>query len=151
MELQNPIDFLMNHYYHNKYIDEKITFKHKSINYYISLLYNKSARNKKFNKITYVFNPFLTRYYKRHIVKISKNEIIEILDLIDNKGIINNPIYHLNKYYEEEPLDKHQQYSLYNYNFYDMLFFDYLTHRDRDLLHTRLAEYEHDKLTVYFD
>tara|TARA_R110000803_G_scaffold134452_5_gene201543 strand:- start:3399 stop:3854 length:456 start_codon:yes stop_codon:yes gene_type:complete len=151
MEIQNPIHFLMNHYYHNKYVDKKITFRHKSINYYIGLLYNKTARNKKFNKITYVYNPFLTSYYKRHIVEISKNEITEILDLIDSKGIINNPIYHLNKYYEEEPLNRHQQYSLYNYNFYDMLFFDYLTHKNRKLVYKRLKKYEKDKLTVQFD
>ena len=151
MEIQNPINFLMDHYYYNKYIDKKITYRNKSINYYIGLLYNKTARNQKFNKRTYIFNPFLTKYYKRHIVSISKNEIDEILDLIDNKGVFINPIYHLQKYYEDEPLDRHQYYSLYNYNFYDMLIFDYLKHKNRDLVFKKLEDYETEKLTVLFD
>lgn len=150
MELRNPIHYLLEHYYHNKYIDKKKTYRSKSINYYVGLLYNKTERNKKFNKITYVYNPFLTFYYKRHIVKISKNEINEILDLIDDNKITNNMTYHYDEYYQLEPLNEHEHYALYNYNFYDMLFFDYMKHKNRKKLFRRLKKHEQDKLYVQF-
>lgn len=150
MELQNPTRFLLDYYYNNKYILKKITFKHKTINSYIAQLYLKTHSNTKFKKINIVFNPFCSNYLKRNISYITRDELSEMIDKIDENIIINNCCFHFKEYYEKYPINQYQFYSFKNYNSYDMLLFEYCSHRDRDKTLKEFEIFNKNKLKVIF-
>tara|TARA_R100000951_G_scaffold86972_1_gene74714 strand:- start:654 stop:1109 length:456 start_codon:yes stop_codon:yes gene_type:complete len=150
MILQNPIKYLLEHYYIIKYKQKNKKYKNKNIQFYIGVTYGKTARNKKFKSIQKIFNPFTTFYLKRNIYSLKQEEIIKILDHIDEVGIINNPRYDLEEYTSKEPMNKYQFYALKNYNFYDSLFFEYASHKDRDVVFEQLKEFEISKLKISF-
>tara|TARA_R100000951_G_scaffold113864_2_gene116842 strand:+ start:651 stop:1106 length:456 start_codon:yes stop_codon:yes gene_type:complete len=151
MELQNPNQFLMDYYYNNKYVLKKKTFKHKTVNYFIAHLHQKTHSNKKFKKINIVFNPFCSFYLKRNITNITEDELTEMMNKIDKCEIINNCSYHFIEYYKKAPINQYQFYSLKNYNFYDMLLFEYCSHRDRERIWRELSIFKQNKLKVIFD
>lgn len=151
MELQNPINYLLDYYYNNKYILKKKTFKHKTINYFISHLYTKTSTNIKFKKLNIVFNPFCSHHLKRNIANVSKEELSSMMDKIDSEEITNNKCFHYIEYYQKDPVNQYQFYSLKNYNFFDMLLFEYCSHRNRKKSWRELTIYTQEKLRVTFD
>ena len=150
MELQNPMNYLLDNFYNNKFVEKKKTYRNKTIREYISTIYNKTYTNKKFKKINYVFNPFLSYHLKRNIYRVSKTELDQVMDLIDEKNIINNKKYHLIEFYKEEPISQYDFFCLKNYNFYDTLLFEYITHKEREQVYERLKKFESDKLKINF-
>ena len=150
MILQNPIKYLLEHYYIIKYKQKNKKYKSKNIQFYIGITYNKTARNKKFKSLQKIFNPFTTFYLKRNIYSLKQEEIIHILNHIDAEGIVNNPRFDLQEYTTKEPMNQYQFFALKNYNFYDSLFFEYAEHKDRDRVFEKLKEYELSKLNISF-
>tara|TARA_R100000541_G_scaffold53146_1_gene61071 strand:- start:612 stop:1067 length:456 start_codon:yes stop_codon:yes gene_type:complete len=150
MLLQNPITYLLDNYYTQKYLKKNKKYRNKNINYYIAQTYTKTERNKKFKNPHFIFNPFTTLHLKRNIFGINPKEVESILDIIDSEGIVNNPRYDLNEYYQKDPMSQHEFYSLKNYNFYDSLFFEYAEHHDKEKVFRELNEYETRKLNISF-
>tara|TARA_R110001592_G_scaffold208565_4_gene459627 strand:- start:392 stop:862 length:471 start_codon:yes stop_codon:yes gene_type:complete len=151
LHLQNPINYLMDYFYNNKFILKKKTYQNKTINYFIGHLYTKTHCNNKFKKINIVFNPFCSFYFQRNISKLSLDEIDELMLKVDNKQIVNNKRFHLIEYYEKYPLNQYQFYSLKKYNFYDVLIFQYCTHKSKDRVYKEHNDYITSKLSITFD
>lgn len=151
MRLENPINFLLNEYYNLKYRVVHKKYQHKTLNFFISSTYRKTAMNKKFHKLRPVFNPFLTLYFKRTIYDLDIHEIIKIMDLIDAGEIVNNPRYDFLEYHIKEPISTTQYYSLKNYNFYDYLMLEYAEHKDRDRTFADWKKHETDKFSLSFN
>ena len=150
MILQNPIKYLLEHYYMLKYKKKNKKYKNKTIQFFIGVTYDKTGRNKKFHAIQKIFNPFTTFYLKRNIYSLKEEEIIDILDHIDAEGIVNNPRFDLQEFMTQDPMNQYQFYALKNYNFYDSLFFEYAEHKNRDRVFEQLKEYELSKLNISF-
>ena len=150
MEIHNPIYYLLDNYYECKYVLERKTFKYKSINFYISFTYKKTQTNKKFTKLFPVFNSICCRELGRNITSISYNEFDELLRRIDNTATFKERQYHLEEFYEHDPMTPEQFRSLKLYNFYDFLLFEYYSHRDKDLIKRQLEEHSLKKLKCEF-
>ena len=150
MLLQNPITYLLDNYYTQKYLKKNKKYRNKNINFFIANTYKKTGRNKKFKTLQKIFNPFTTLYLNRNIFALTTKEVESILDIIDSEGIINNPRYDLNEYYKDDPMSQHEFFSLKNYNFYDALFFEYADHKDREKVFEELNKYESRKLNISF-
>ena len=141
MKLQNPIFFLMDNYYNCKYIEERKSLKNKSINYYISNTFKRSNSNKKFKHLRPIYNAICSLFCKRNVVYLKIDEMKEILDKIDEGYSIIPRKYHLEDYYEQEPMTAANYKSLCKYNFYDGLLFEYATLKDREVIFKKMEKY----------
>ena len=150
MEVHNPIFFLLDNYYNCKYELERKTFKYKSINFYISFCYKKTQTNKKYNKLFPVFNAICCKELGRNITSISKDEIEELMTKIDTLPAFKERQYHLEPFYESDPMTAEQFRSLKNYNFFDILLFEYYSHRNKDLIYQQLEAHSLKKLKCEF-
>ena len=65
----------------------------------------------------------------------------EILDKIDEGYTIIPRKYHLEDYYEQEPMTAANYKSLCKYNFYDGLLFEYATLKDREIIFKKMEKY----------
>lgn len=147
----NPVHFLLDFFYQSKYVKFKKRFEFKNINFFISHTLRRTDKNKKYKKLMPIFNPICSLYFKKNICSIKKFELEEILDLIDNDEFDIKPrMFHLNSYYKSEPMSSDEFFSLTKYNFYDLLIFDYVRHRDREKTITEYEKYEDDRLQVRF-
>tara|TARA_R110000765_G_scaffold260253_1_gene360474 strand:+ start:463 stop:918 length:456 start_codon:yes stop_codon:yes gene_type:complete len=139
MQIQNPIYFLLDHYYFVKYIEKRKSLKHKSINFYISNTYKRSASNRKFKTIRPVFNAMSSLYLKRNVVQMTEQEMEKILDDIDEEYQIIPRKFHLETYYKEYPMQADDYKSLMKFNFYDLLIFEYISHKDRNIVFNKMV------------
>ena len=141
MILQNPIYYLLDNYYNCKYVEERKSLQNKSISYFISNTFKRSQSNKKFKKKRPIFNAVCSLYFKRNVVFLKLEEIKELLDKIDEGYSITPRKYHLESYYEEEPMTAANYKSLCKYNFYDALLFEYATLGDRMVIFKKMEKY----------
>ena len=144
MKIHNPSFYLLDYYYTSKYVECRKTLKHKSINYFISSIFNKSQSNKKFNTMRPIFNAMCSYYFKKNVVYLKITQMIELLDHIDESYEIIPRKYHLEEFYEEEPLTPSNYKSLMLYNFYDGLLFEYSRHGNRDIILKKMENYNLD-------
>ena len=144
MKIHNPSFYLLDYYYTSKYVECRKTLKHKSINYFISSIFNKSQSNKKFNTMRPIFNAMCSYYFKKNVVYLKTSQMVELLDHIDKGFEIVPRKYHLEEYYEQEPMTASNYKSLMLYNFYDNLLFEYSRHLNRDIILKKMENYNLD-------
>ena len=144
MILQNPIFFLLDNYYNNKYVEDRKSLRNKSISYFISNTFKRSQSNRKFKKKRPIFNAICSLYFKRNVVFLKLEEIKELLDEIDNGYEIEPRKFHLEEYYKEEVMSSANYKSLCKYNFYDALLFEYATLGDRMVIFKKIEKYNLD-------
>lgn len=141
MKIHNSIYFLLDNYYFNKYVENRQSLRTKSINFFISNTFKRSQSNKKFIKLRPIFNAVCSLFFKRNVVHLKLEEMEKILDEIDLGYEIVPRKYHLEEYYEEEPMTPGNFKSLCKYNFYDLLIFEYSSSKDRDVIFKKMKEY----------
>lgn len=141
MKIHNSIYFLLDNYYFNKYVENRKSLRTKSINFFISNTFKRSQSNKKFLNIRPIFNANCSLFFKRNVVYLKMEEMKTILDEIDKGYEIVPRKYHLEDYYEEEPMTPGNFKSLCKYNFYDLLIFEYASSKDRDVIFKKMKEY----------
>jgi hypothetical protein len=141
MKIHNSVFFLLDNYYFNKYIENRKSLRTKSINFFISNTFKRSQTNKKFVKLRPIFNAICSLFFKRNIVYLKQDEMSKLLDEIDKGYEIIPRKYHLEDYYEEEPMTAGNFKSLCKYNFYDLLIFEYSSSKDRDEIFKKMEEY----------
>ena len=141
MKIHNPTFYLLDYYYTSKYVEKRKSLKHKSINYFISSIFNKSQSNKKFNTMRPIFNAMSSYCFHKNVVYLKISQMIEILDEIDRGYEIVPRKYHLEEYYEEEPMTASNYKSLMKYNFYDNLLFEYSRHGNREIILKKMENY----------
>ena len=141
MKIHNSIFYLLDNYYNNKYIEERKSLQNKSINYFISNTFKRSNSNKKFNHLRPIFNAICSLFFKRNIVYLKLEEMKELLDKIDEGYEIVPRKYHLEDYYEAEPMTAANYKSLCKYNFYDSLLFEYAALKERLVIFKKLEKH----------
>jgi hypothetical protein len=97
-----------------------------------------------------VFNAICCKELGRNITSISYEEFDELLRRIDTLSTFKERQYHLEPFYESDPMTPEQFRSLKNYNFFDILLFEYYSHRDKDLIKRQLEEHNLNKLRCEF-
>lgn len=141
MKIHNSIFYLLDNYYNNKYIEERKSLQNKSINYFISNTFKRSQSNKKFIHLRPIFNAICSLFFKRNVVYLKLKEMKQILDQIDEGYQIVPRKYHLEDYYEEEPMTAANYKSLCKYNFYDGLLFEYAALKERMVIFKKLEKH----------
>lgn len=141
MKIHNSIFYLLDNYYNNKYIEERKSLQNKSINYFISNTFKRSQSNKKFIHLRPIFNAICSLFFKRNVVYLKLGEMKQILDQIDEGYQIVPRKYHLEDYYEEEPMTAANYKSLCKYNFYDGLLFEYAALKERMVIFKKLEKH----------
>ena len=141
MKIHNSIFYLLDNYYNNKYIEDRKSLRNKSINYYISNTFKRSNSNKKFKDLRPIFNAICSLFFKRNVVFLKLDELKELLDEIDEGYEIIPRKFHLECYYEEEPMTAANYKSLCKYNFYDGLLFEYAALKDRLVIFKKLEKH----------
>ena len=141
MKIHNSIFYLLDNYYNNKYIEQRKSLQNKSINYFISNTFKRSQSNKKFIHLRPIFNAICSLFFKRNVVYLKLGEMKQILDQIDEGYQIVPRKYHLEDYYEEEPMTAANYKSLCKYNFYDGLLFEYAALKERLVIFKKLEKH----------
>ena len=141
MKIHNSIFYLLDNYYNNKYIEDRKSLRNKSINYFISNTFKRSQSNKKFIHLRPIFNAICSLFFKRNVVYLKLEEMKQILDQIDEGYEIIPRKYHLESYYEEEPMTAANYKSLCKYNFYDSLLFEYAALKERMVIFKKLEKH----------
>lgn len=140
IKIHNPIYFLIDNYYYIKFVEKRKSLIHKSINFFISNTYKRSNLNKKFKNLRPIFNAMTSLFLGRNVVHMTKAEMEKMLDEIDKGFEITPRRYHLENYYKEFPMTPPDFQSLMKFNFYDMLVFKYISHKDKEKVFKQMEQ-----------
>tara|TARA_B110000977_G_scaffold53173_1_gene72273 strand:- start:438 stop:686 length:249 start_codon:yes stop_codon:yes gene_type:complete len=70
---------------------------------------------------------------------MTEQEMEKILDDIDEEYQIIPRKFHLETYYKEYPMQADDYKSLMKFNFYDLLIFEYISHKDRNIVFNKMV------------
>tara|TARA_R110000782_G_scaffold263625_2_gene356357 strand:- start:87 stop:545 length:459 start_codon:yes stop_codon:yes gene_type:complete len=141
MKIHNSLFFLLDTYYSNKYVEGQKLLQNKSISFFIGNVFKKTNTNKKFKTLRPIYNAICSFYFKRNVFYLKEEEMEILLNEIDKELEIIPRCYHLEDLYEEEPMTAANFKSLKKYNFYDLLLFEYATHKDKKLIFEKMIDY----------